>query len=167
MSNAYGNWEEFCPREEFCPLEDCCRRPAPRPCPRPRPCHEPRPCCESRPCREPRPCCQEEENLFTCCRPRPCCCNTCHPCPCEKDCENLYVSPDRIECDCGCNCGCDSLASELRRLIGKKVFICLERKRGTVCILGVDSKCVKALVVGCGKIIYINIDSIVSFKEIC
>ena len=128
--------------DEFCPCDDCRRRP------RPRPCHHPKP----RPC-----CCCEEENIFTPCRPRPCSCNTC----CEPDCENLFVSPDHGDC-------CDnSIANELCRLIGKKVFICLQKKRGPVVVLDVDGNHVKALVPGCGKIIFINIDSIVSFKEIC
>lgn len=92
-------------------------------------------------------------------RPRP---RPCQPRPCRREPENLFVPSSRIPSCCD-----GSLASELRRLIGKKVMICLGRKRGVVCILGVDEKCVKALVVGSGKIIFINIDSIVSFKEVC
>ena len=174
--------------EEPCGCEPCFGRPNPCPPPRPIPCCEepwecepcfgrPNPCPPSRPmprCEEPchcapscgrphRPCC-DPENVFSPCRPVP----PLNPCPCECPCnkgpENLYGPCDRRPCHHPCEC---SMASELRRLIGKKVMLCLTHKRGPACILDVDEKCVKAMAIGSGKIIYINIDSIVSFKEIC
>ncbi|MEG1703156.1 MAG: hypothetical protein RR289_01320, partial [Niameybacter sp.] len=151
-------------RPNPCCDEPCCKS-CQRPTPKPNPCYGDEPCCKScqPPTSRPNPCC-EFENVYSPCRPTPNFCD--RPYPCNQEQINLYTTCDRQPCDCDTSCG-GSIAHELRRLVGKKVMIYLERKQGPVCILGVDEHCIKALVIGSGKIIYINIDSIVSFKEIC
>ena len=138
-------------------------------------------CCESE-CNHPHSyhnCCCDEENLFTPCRPttKPCC-HSC--CDCDQystcyDCENVFMPhPDKrnhhlSHCNTPCPSPCcnNSFEHMLRCMIGKKVRIAIGSKCGTVCILAVQGKYIRAMVVGSGKIIMINIDQITQFREIC
>lgn len=127
----------------------------------------------------------DEKNLFTPCRPRrprhcnePCHCN--HSC-CDQDgccCdeENLFApcndrrgrtsncQPCHQSCDHSCG---HSFEDMLCDFIGKKVMLSLGNKCGAVVILDVHRKCVRAMVVGSGKIILINSDNIGQIREIC
>lgn len=144
-------------------------------------------CCECER-RRPRPrhnCCCEEENLFTPCRPirRPCsdCCCDCdcdRCCDCDdccRDCENVFMPcSDRrghsmSHCCKSCSSPCcgNSFEQMLRCMIGKKVRIAIGSKCGTVCILDLQGRCVRAMVVGSGKIVIINTDQITQIREIC
>ena len=128
-------------------------------------------------------CCCDEENLFTPCRPtqKPCChscCNSC--CHCNACCnpddyENVYMPyPDKREdyfnhCSnpCSSSCCTNNFEHIFRCMIGKKVRLAIGSKCGTVCILGVEGKYIRAMVVGSGKIVMINMDQITQFREIC
>lgn len=90
-------------------------------------------------------------------------------CPCPKDCDddiNLYVRND-------CRpqpqnpCCCPDFARYLCTFIGQKVLITMGGRRGKVVILEVTGCVVKCLVIGNGKIVYLNIDRIDSITPLC
>lgn len=144
--------------------------------------------CNSRPNRG---CGCDDDNLFVSCRPnRPCSCH--EPCHCNEPCHHNHSCCNKNDCCCDeenffapcndrrgrhfnchsscqpCNQPCgNSFGDVLHDFIGKKVMLNVGNKCGAVVILAVHNKCVRAMVVGSGKIILINSDNIVQLREIC
>lgn len=174
-----------CPCNCHRPHHDCCCeeenlytpcRPHKPTTPRCDKCHD-KPCCS--------PCCDHHEECChcECCCPEECCCCHCDCDDCLRDCENVFVPcPDKRGhgmshcCEpvckpcckpCASPCCGNSFEQMLRCMIGKKVKIAIGSKCGTICILDVQGKYLRALVVGSGKIVMINIDQISQFRELC
>ena len=156
-------------------------------CERRCPCPHHECCCEEEnlftPCRPiRRPFCDCDCNCDRCCDCNRFCdcdcddrCHNCEnvfkPCPDKRDhrlkgCCRPVCEPCRRPCPSTCCCDND-FAQILCCLIGKKVRIAIGPKCGTVCILDVQGNCVRAMVVGSGKIVIINTDQITQIRELC
>lgn len=113
--------------------------------------------------------------------PKPCCpCSCEHTCDCECECKckcpcdcgceqgiNLYVKGDCCN-HCNCSTSCEpNFSSYLCQFLNKKVLITIGCKRLRVVILEVSCSTAKCLLLGAGKLIYLNVDRIDNVRPLC